>query len=156
MLHARARALGREPAPSDLEPVNWAWMQETPRYTAARYMACIANMHALARRVATFLERHDLILTPTLGVRSLALGSVTTGHDDVDRHVSGLFNRIAPHTALFNQTGGAAMTVPLHWTADGLPVGVQFAGRLGDEPKLIRLAAQLEEARPWFGRRPHA
>ena len=155
MLHARTRALGREPVRSDLEPVNWAWMQEAPHYTAARYMACIANMHALARRVGTFLERHDLILTPTLGVPSLALGAVTTGHGDVDRHVSGLFSRIAPHTALFNQTGGAAMTVPLHWTADGLPVGVQFAGRLGDEPKLIRLAAQLEQARPWYGRRPY-
>jgi amidase len=111
-------------------------------------------MHALARRVGAFLERYDLILTPTLGQPSLKLGVVDTSRDDADGHVSLLFERIAPHTALFNQTGGAAMSVPLHRTADGLPVGVQFAGRLGDEPKLIRLAAQLEEAQPWFGVRP--
>jgi Asp-tRNA(Asn)/Glu-tRNA(Gln) amidotransferase A subunit family amidase len=74
--------------------------------------------------------------------------------DDVDRYVAFLFNDVAPLTPLFNQTGGAAMTVPLAWSTDGLPIGVQFGGGLGDEPTLIRLAAQLEQAQPWADRRP--
>jgi Asp-tRNA(Asn)/Glu-tRNA(Gln) amidotransferase A subunit family amidase len=154
LVHARARELGREPRPGDLEPVNWAWMNEAPTHSAADYMATVNMMHAFARRLGAFLARYDLMVTPTLAVPSLKLAAITTDHDDVGRHVTWLFSRIAPHTALFNQTGGAAMTVPLHWTADGLPVGVHFAAGLGDEPKLIRLAAQLEQARPWFDRRP--
>ena len=58
------------------------------------------------------------------------------------------------YTQLANMTGRPAMTVPLHWTANGLPIGVQLLGRLGAEAQLIRLASQLEQAKPWAGRRP--
>jgi Asp-tRNA(Asn)/Glu-tRNA(Gln) amidotransferase A subunit family amidase len=146
----RARALGRQPMPSDLEPMNWAWLELGRRVGAADYLRTVSTMHALARRVGSFLERYDLILTPTLGQPSLKLGVIDTSGQDIERHISLLFETIAPHTALFNQTGGAAMSVPLHRTQDGLPVGVHFAGRLGDEPLLVRLAAQLEEAQPWI------
>lgn len=150
----RAEALGRQPLPTDLEPMNWAWLELGRRASAKDYLRAVSTMHALARRVGAFLETYDLILTPTLGQPSLKLGVIDTSGQDIDRHISQLFETIAPHTALFNQTGGAAISVPLHWSEDGLPVGVQFAGRLGDEPKLIRLAAQLEEAQPWFNKRP--
>lgn len=149
-----AEALGREPLPTDLEPMNWAWLELGQRANAKDYFRAVSTMHALARRVGAFLGQYDLILTPTLGQPSLKLGVVNTSGQDIDRHISQLFETIAPHTALFNQTGGAAMSVPLHWSEGGLPVGVQFGGKLGDEPKLIRLAAQLEEAQPWFNKRP--
>jgi len=150
----RAKALGREVSPSDLEPLNFAWMEAGREYSGADFLRVISLMHALARRVGAFFENYDLILTPTLGQKSLKLGTIDTQSTDVERHVSLLFGEIAPHTALFNQTGGAAMSVPFTQTQDGLPLGVQFAGRLGDEPKLIRLAAQIEEAQPWFNSRP--
>jgi amidase len=150
----RANALGREPIPTDLEPINWAWLELGRRTRADDYLRAVSTMHALARRVGAFLDCYDLILTPTLGQPSLKLGVIETNGQDIERHISLLFETIAPHTALFNQTGGAAMSVPLHRTEDGLPVGAHFGGRFGDEPKLIRLAAQLEEAQPWFDARP--
>lgn len=151
---ARAAALGRDPVPFDLEPMNWAWLELGRSYSAADYLRAVSLMHTLARRLGKFFLNYDLILTPTVAQPALKIGVVETSGTDIDGHIANLFGSIAPHTALFNQTGGAAMSVPLHWTQDGLPVGVQFAGRLGDEAKLIRLAAQLEEAQPWFGVRP--
>jgi Asp-tRNA(Asn)/Glu-tRNA(Gln) amidotransferase A subunit family amidase len=156
MVTARTQALGREPRPSDLEPMNWAWLELGRRCTAADYLRAVSQMHMLARRLGDFFERYDLILTPTLGQPSLRLGVIRTDGSDIDRHISYLFGKVAPHTALFNQTGGAAMSVPLGRAGDGLPVGVQFGGPIGSEAILIRLAAQLEEARPWFASRAPA
>jgi Asp-tRNA(Asn)/Glu-tRNA(Gln) amidotransferase A subunit family amidase len=154
MVNTRARVLGRQPAPGDVEPLTWAWMQEGRTFTAADYMETVSTMHTIGRRMAAFLEDYDLLLTATLARPPLKLGEIDTTTDNVDRYVALLFNDIAPLTPLFNQTGGAAMTVPLAWSSDGLPVGVQFGAGLGDEPTLMRLAAQLEQAQPWAKRRP--
>jgi amidase/6-aminohexanoate-cyclic-dimer hydrolase len=151
---ARARALGREPVPGDVEALTWAWMQEGRRFTAADYMETVTLMHILGRRMAAFLEKYDVLLTATLARPPLLLGETSMASVDVDRYVTVLFEEIAPLTPLFNQTGGAAMSVPLAWSSTGLPIGIQFGAGLGDEPKLIQLAAQLEQAQPWAKRRP--
>ncbi len=72
---------------------------------------------------------------------------------NIDAEIAKVFEFI-PYTPLANITGQPAMSVPLHWNADGLPIGVHFAARHGDEATLFRLAAQLEQARPWAGKRP--
>jgi amidase len=151
---ARAAALGRALVPEELEPINWKWLELGRAFSASDYHRTVGLMHGLGRKVAAFLERYDLILSPTVGQAALRLGTIDANAADIERHISFLFGTVAPHVALFNQTGGAAMTVPLHRTKTGLPVGVQFAGRLGDEARLIRLATQIEEAQPWFRTRP--
>jgi Asp-tRNA(Asn)/Glu-tRNA(Gln) amidotransferase A subunit family amidase len=117
-------------------------------------MDTVTTMHVIGRRLGAFLEHYDLLLTATLARPPLKLGEMDMTSDNVDRYVTLLFDEVAPLTPLFNQTGGAAMTVPLAWSTDGLPIGMQFGGGLGDESKLIRLAAQLEQAQPWANRRP--
>jgi amidase len=107
----------------------------------------------LARDVAGFFSTHDVLLTPTLAEPPVPLGTFDSPAEDPLRG----FQRaaeFAPFTPAFNITGQPAMSVPLHWNAEGLPVGAHFVGRFGDEATLIRLASQLETARPWAHRRP--
>jgi amidase len=151
---ARARALGREPQPGDVEPVTWEWMQQGRTLSAADYMDSITTMHMIGRRVGTFLNDYDFILSPTLGRPPVKLGEIDMSMTDVASYVTHVFEQISPMTPLFNQTGGAAMSVPLAMSDDGLPIGIQFGGGIGDEAKLLRLAAQLEAAAPWWDRRP--
>jgi len=121
--------------------------------TAAQYARAVQTIHRMGRMVAQFFERYDLLLTPTLPRPPEKLGVFdmnTETTDDYGRAVA-LFTSF---TAPFNASGNPAMSVPLHWSSDGLPIGVQFAGRYGDEATLLRVGAQLERTQPWFRRRP--
>ena len=107
----------------------------------------------MARQIARFFVDHDVWLTPTLAKPPLPLGSFDP---QPGNPLYGL-QRIAafvPFTPLCNVTGQPAMSVPLFWNAQGLPIGTHFVGRFGGEATLFRLAAQLEMARPWAARRP--
>jgi Asp-tRNA(Asn)/Glu-tRNA(Gln) amidotransferase A subunit family amidase len=89
----------------------------------------------------------------TLGTMPLPVGMLKGALSDLET-ITERFYRFGPNTQLFNITGQPAMSVPLAWSADGVPIGIQFVGRVGDEATLLRLAGQLERARPWFDRVP--
>lgn len=104
-----------------------------------------------ARRIADWWAGHDLLLTPTVGGRPPELGWFTAAGPEQEgpRIVS-----FIPYTAQFNMTGQPAITLPLHWTHEGLPVGVQLVSAYGREDILIRVASQLEQTAPWSERHP--
>jgi len=148
-----ARRTGRTPAPDLFEPLTWA-LQETGRqHNASAYLLALQDLQKVSRDVARFFVEYDLWLTPTLGEPPVPLGTFDSPPGEP---LQGLSRAAAfvPFTPICNITGQPAMSVPLYWNADGLPVGAHFIGRFGDEATLFRLAAQLEEARPWAGRRP--
>ena len=151
-LGLRWKALGREPNQKDIEASTWAAYQRGLKVSAVEYVEAIAAAHAMGRKLAAFLGSYDAILSTTLPGPPPKLGYFDTNGD-----VQTFADRVTEYlsiTPLHNATGTPAMSVPLHWTADGLPVGVHFAGRYGDEATLLRLAAQLETAQPWFDRIP--
>jgi Asp-tRNA(Asn)/Glu-tRNA(Gln) amidotransferase A subunit family amidase len=148
----RWKALGREPNADDVEAVTWAVYQHGLKVSGVEYIEAIAAAHAAGRKMATFLTSYDMILSTTLAAPPPKLG-----YFDQNGDVQAFTERVAEYlsvTPLHNATGTPAMSVPLHWTADGLPVGVHFAGRYGEEATLLALAAELEKAQPWFDRVP--
>lgn len=102
---------------------------------------------------APFFERYDVLITPALASPPVPHGTITPTLPDPDEYLRRFFAFI-PFTPIANVTGNPAMSVPLHWNEAGLPIGAHFVGRFGDEATLLRLAGQLEEARPWAHRRP--
>ena len=143
----------RKPVPDQFEPLTWAVAELGRQQSGPAYLLARQDLFRLSRDIARFFAGYDVWLTPTITEPPALLGSFDS---PLDNPLHGLLRAaaIVPFTAPFNATGQPAMSVPLHWNADGLPVGVQFAGRFGDEATLFRLAAQLEEARPWANRRP--
>jgi len=142
--------------------------------SAAEYATASRTLQQAARSMAPFFGRYDVLLTPTLGAPPAAIGSLQPSASELRlmRIVNALdagwllkalgvikpladktFDYI-PFTPIFNATGQPAMSVPLHWNAAGLPVGMQFVARFGEEDTLFRLAGQLEQAKPWFDRVP--
>lgn len=182
MVCAEARAdvedaeayVGRRARPGDVEPETWALKLLGGRISGGRYAAALRYLERTSRQVGRFFEDYDVLVSPTLSSPPPPVGSLrppplerwslrVLGHlragwlidllGGLDRTARDLFEFI-PSPPLFNVTGQPAMSVPLAWTEDGLPLGVHVAGRFGDEATLFRLAARLEEARPWFDRMP--
>lgn len=147
------RAQGRAYGSGDFEPVTWAAIEAARAFSAIDYLQAVQTFHRLGRQVAPFFETYDALLTPTLATLPPLLGELAMNATDAQDYFQRVW-RFTPFTALFNATGQPAMTVPLGWQEEGLPVGVQFAARYGAEDLLFRLAAQLEQARPWFARIP--
>lgn len=154
-LDAWRRELGRDPEPVELEPAT-EWLVELGRsHGAPEYLLAVEAVQADARRIASFHETYDVVLSPTLAAPPVPLGTFAaeTGGERRTFEVDAAF---AAFTWIANATGQPAMSVPLEWSAEELPIGVHFSAAFGAEALLFRLAAQLERARPWAQRRPPA
>jgi Asp-tRNA(Asn)/Glu-tRNA(Gln) amidotransferase A subunit family amidase len=149
----RAAALGRELREDDLEPGTHAMINMARTAEAADYARAIRTIHGIGRQVARFFEGCDVLLTPTMAAPPLELGKLALSSSDLANFIDNVGQAIG-FTALFNATGSPSASIPLHWNAGGLPIGVQLTGRFGDEATLLRLSSQLEQAQPWFDRRP--
>jgi amidase len=148
-----ARRTGRTPDAGLVEPLTWALAERGRRWTAADYFRARQDMQQAARAVARLFRDIDLWLSPVLAEPPVPLGTFEAPAGDPTRALrrAGAFS---PFTFAANVTGQPAMSVPLVWNAEGLPIGVQVMARFGDEATLFRLAAQLEAARGWAARRP--
>ncbi|MFC0542920.1 amidase [Kutzneria chonburiensis] len=148
------RRVGREPRPGELEPLTVAYWDAGRQVSASDYLLAIETLQRFSRTVARFLTGVDLWLTPTMSEPPAPLGEITASPDDPLRAISRGARTVAYPAVIANITGNPAMSVPLWSNADGLPIGVHFLGRYGDEATLFQLAGQLERARPWAHRRP--
>ena len=111
------------------------------------------TLHQVGRAFGTFFEGYDVLLTPTLAKVPLKLGVQPMDGTDLDAYWA-LQGTVIPFTAPYNAAGAPAISLPLGWTAEGLPIGVQFGTAAGNETLLFRLASQIETAAPWADRSP--
>ncbi|WP_224368935.1 amidase [Hyalangium versicolor] len=149
-----ASAMGRKVGPELVESSTWAAVEEGLVMKATELQRGLAIMNHLSRAMGRFFVDYDVLLTPTLPVPPYRLGVLDANARRTNREWMRHVFSVCPFTAPFNVTGQPAMNMPLHWNAQGMPIGVQFAGRWGDEATLFRLAGQLERARPWAHRTP--
>lgn len=166
--------LGRKAVPGDVEGATWTLNLLGRAYSAGEFVSSLREWNRAARAMGKFHQSHDLFLTPTTAYPPVRIGELKpspseellmkiTNRFNLGRllRISGIADKVAvdslsktPFTQLANLTGLPAMSVPLYWTEENLPCGVQFIAPFGEEAVLFRLAAQLEQAQPWFDRRP--
>ena len=148
------RRLGREGEPSedDFEPFILSMAERGRSISASEHLLAVQDAQRASRDVACFFGPHDLWLTPTLGTPPPPLGTFAYSPGGDPFELRRRMAEFSPFTYISNATGQPAASVPLHWSDDGLPIGVHFVGRYGDEATIFRIAAQLEEARPWAPR----
>jgi amidase len=149
------RVLGKTIRQDEVEPGTWDVYQGSLRTTGGEYLAAWEYLQLFSRKVARWYHegRYDALLTPTMRIPPTRLGAFDSTPENPSGWISIALSFVA-FTRTANITGQPAMSVPLFWNKHDVPIGVQFAGRTGDEATLFRLAAQLEEARPWAGRLP--
>jgi amidase len=169
-----AARVGRKPSISDFDVTTFGVGLFGKILTAADYAAASRTLQTAARKVGEFFQRYDVLLTPTLAEPPVKIGALAPTASELTLiktlarmnagwvlDLMGTIKPLAaqtygfiPWTPVFNVTGQPAMSVPLHWNEAGLPIGMHFVGRFGDEATLFRLAGQLEQAKPWFEKAP--
>ncbi len=166
--------LGREPLPSDVETMTWILNLVGQVFSAGDFVGCMNSWNTYARMMGEFHKSYDLYLTPTLASLPVKVGELKPSfvEEKMMKLViklnmakalvkSGMVDKLAieslsrtPFTQLANLTGQPAMSVPMHWSSEGLPCGVHFVAPFGDEATLFQLAGQIERTQPWFNQRP--
>jgi len=169
-----ARAAGKKVSVNDFDPSSFGLGLLGKAMSAQDYASASRYLQAASRKVAQFFEGYDLLLTPTLSQPPVKIGSLQpTDSEKAFIKLVGSLNagfllkalgiikplaaqtfEFIPWTPVFNITGQPAMSVPGYWNIEGLPIGMHFVGKFGDETTLLRLAGQLEQARPWANRIP--
>ncbi|MEO8039703.1 MAG: amidase [Betaproteobacteria bacterium] len=152
-LHNHAARMGKSVAPDQLETITGLLAALGQSQSAMDYARAVQTMQRVGRRVGAMFADFDVLLAPTMPDPPQRLGYFRMTTDDPAAEGPKV-GRATMFTSVFNASGNPAASLPLHWTPEGLPVGVQIVGRYGDEATLFRLAAQFEAARPWFDRRP--
>ena len=144
---------GRAAREGEVERITWLTAKLGEDISAPDYVRATQTAHRLGRQMAAFHTECDVLLTPGLSSPAVKLGWLDMMMDDVHEYWRRVFD-FSPFTVWFNLTGQPGLMLPLGQSRGGLPLAVQLVGRFGDETTLIRLGAQLEAARPWFGRKP--
>ena len=151
----RAKLTGITPGPDVLEPISLGFIEVGKSFSGMDFARANNTLQTLALNVARFMQNYDVILAPTLAAPPLPLGRINLTPDCDFQQWGQRAAVFSPFTQMANMTGQPSMSVPLAQSASGLPIGVMFTGRFGDEATLYRLAGQLERAAPWWGRRPN-
>lgn len=173
-VHEAQELLGRRIRHDELEDETWMLVQLGRSYSAARFDIAHNRLYRQGRIFAEFMRDYDVFLTPTLSYPAVEHGFFRV--DGLEKWLAPIATRVPPGplvgwmnilarqaqksfdwvsaTPVFNITGSPSVSLPLHWSADGLPLGMMFSARYGDDDTLFRLAGQLEREQPWFDRRP--
>ncbi len=146
-------SVGERAKEGDFEPATLAMAESGRALSAPEYVANLDGLHAYGRRLRSWwaeepgAEGYDILITPTMAEPAPPIGSIKGA--EIDRII-----RLVPYTMPYNVSGQPAIGLPLHWSRDGLPIGIQLVARYGAEDLLIRLASQIEAARPWHEKIP--
>ena len=165
-----SRMRGKKAQLHELEPNTWLLYKLGKSFTASDVVSAKLKWNNLARAMGEFHQQYDLLLTPTLGMKPFKTGALQSSAAEeaglkimnalgistlvkytglIEKISSKIYNWL-PYPPLANITGQPSMSMPLHWSSDGLPVGVMFTAKMNNEALLFRLAAQIEQAKPWF------
>jgi len=138
---------------NDFEHLTLAMSHNSKQASATDYAAAELDAYRISRTLSEFLASCDVFFAPTLCTPPVRIGELDTMAQDLSQ-IGPMLRRYMPGTSMFNMSGQPAMSVPLAWSKAGLPLGMMFAARFGDEATLFRLAAQLEQERPWAAKLP--
>jgi len=153
-LHTLDQWVGEPLDRSKLEPMTAQMLEIADAQSATDLLIAVDALRRLSRQILAFWSDHDVLVTPTLALPPIEIGALRPAEGEPPIQMLMNAANFVPFTPVFNVTGQPAVSLPLHMTGDGLPVGVQFVGAPAAEETLLSLAAQLEEARPWAERHP--